>query len=256
MAHAKMYIAPYKMGSASAASLAELLDIKRINKERNRIVGKNTKTIINWGNSEIAHTEILKCKILNPPEAVRKAADKLSFFQAMGDAPIIPKWTTDHARAVEWVSEGKTVFGRKILTGHSGNGIILINSDNQDQWQPCPLYTLYMPKKEEYRVHFFKGKVIFVQRKAMVKDFQNPNFQIRNLKNGFIYANQNIQLPDNVSEVVKSFLEEHNALGLDFGAIDIIYNQKADKALILEVNSAPGLQGSTLNTYVEAFKAG
>jgi len=249
------YIVPYKMGSKSATALGQALGVKRVDKERNRLVGKNTKTVLNWGNSDIQHQEILKCRILNSPEAVRKAADKLSFFSAMGDSPIVPKWTTDHARAVEWVSDGKTVFGRKVLTGHSGNGIIVMNSDNQDQWQPCPLYTMYMPKKEEYRVHFFKDKVIFVQRKAMVKDFQNPNFQIRNLQNGFIYANQNIELPVPVQQVVTNFLDDHNALGLDFGAIDVIYNQKADKALILEVNSAPGLQGSTLNAYVEAIRA-
>ena len=38
-------------------------------------------------------------------------------------------------------------------------------------------------------------------------------------------------------------------------ALDILYNQKYQKAYILEVNTAPGLEGdSTLVSYVEGFK--
>jgi len=44
-----------------------------------------------------------------------------------------------------------------------------------------------------------------------------------------------------------------NCLGLDFGAVDIIYNQKKDVSFVLEVNTAPGLEGSTLNEYVKEF---
>jgi predicted ATP-grasp superfamily ATP-dependent carboligase len=42
------------------------------------------------------------------------------------------------------------------------------------------------------------------------------------------------------------------ALGLDFGAVDVIIRR--GKAYILEVNSAPGLEGRTLQAYVEAIK--
>ena len=44
------------------------------------------------------------------------------------------------------------------------------------------------------------------------------------------------------------------ALGLDFGAVDVVYNVKEQKAYVLEVNSAPGLSGTTLDKYVEVFK--
>jgi len=46
-----------------------------------------------------------------------------------------------------------------------------------------------------------------------------------------------------------------DALCLDFGAVDIIYNEHEDKYYVLEVNSAPGLEGTTLEKYVEALTA-
>jgi len=51
-----------------------------------------------------------------------------------------------------------------------------------------------------------------------------------------------------------------NALGLDFGAVDIVYNNPERLATVIEVNSAPGMEAgsTTLFNYVKAFaeKAG
>jgi D-alanine-D-alanine ligase-like ATP-grasp enzyme len=41
---------------------------------------------------------------------------------------------------------------------------------------------------------------------------------------------------------------------LDFGAIDIIYNESRDQAYVLEVNTAPGLTGQTIQSYADAFR--
>ena len=43
-------------------------------------------------------------------------------------------------------------------------------------------------------------------------------------------------------------------LGLDFGAVDLLLTSDL-RVMVLEVNSAPGLSGSTLSKYVEAFKS-
>ena len=39
----------------------------------------------------------------------------------------------------------------------------------------------------------------------------------------------------------------------DFGAFDVIYNQKKNQAFVLECNTAPGIEGTTLDNYVEAI---
>jgi D-alanine-D-alanine ligase-like ATP-grasp enzyme len=44
------------------------------------------------------------------------------------------------------------------------------------------------------------------------------------------------------------------ALGLDFGAADVLFNARRNQAYVLEVNTAPGLEGQTVNDYAEAFK--
>ena len=45
-----------------------------------------------------------------------------------------------------------------------------------------------------------------------------------------------------------------NHIGLDFGAVDIIYNNRDDVCYLLEVNTAPGLQGTTLEKYKDAVE--
>ena len=43
------------------------------------------------------------------------------------------------------------------------------------------------------------------------------------------------------------------AIDLQFGAVDIIWNEKENKCYVLEINTAPGLVGTTLTKYTEAF---
>jgi D-alanine-D-alanine ligase-like ATP-grasp enzyme len=51
------------------------------------------------------------------------------------------------------------------------------------------------------------------------------------------------------SEAIKAV----NCLGLYFGAADVIWNDKEQRAYVLEVNTAPGLEGTTLENYANAF---
>jgi D-alanine-D-alanine ligase-like ATP-grasp enzyme len=44
-------------------------------------------------------------------------------------------------------------------------------------------------------------------------------------------------------------------LELDFGAADVIYNAQQDRAYSLEVNSAPGIMGTTLVNYTNALRS-
>jgi D-alanine-D-alanine ligase-like ATP-grasp enzyme len=57
-----------------------------------------------------------------------------------------------------------------------------------------------------------------------------------------------------VSDDLKSIaIQAINALSLDFGAVDIIYNQHENKYYVLEINTAPALAGTTLDSYVSAI---
>ena len=192
----------------------------------------------------------LNLTILNRTEAVARASNKLTFFDAVAAQVSIPAFTTSQEAAKEWVNAGKTVICRTILNGHSGAGIVL--ADKPEEVVKAPLYTEYVPKKEEYRVHVFNGEVIHASRKARKKEVPDEavNWKIRNHGNGFIFQHENFELPEDCA--VQS-LKAIEAVGLDFGAVDVIWNDKQQKSYVLEVNSAPGIEGTTLERYTEAI---
>lgn len=241
-------IYPYQDASPSARALAAALGIKRLYKE-----GKDLHvagSIINWGNSALYRNFTYEQEFFNHPDAVSKAVNKLETFKALEGKVSIPKWTEDAFEAYKWLLKGPVV-ARSVLNGHSGEGISII--ETPDQWgEDAPLYTQYIKKKEEYRVHVFRGKIIFKQRKARKKEVPDDqvNWQVRNLDGGFIFANKNVELP---AVALQNAVAAVDCLGLDFGAVDIILGNDG-AYYVLEVNTACGLQGSTLQAYVDAFK--
>lgn len=164
----------------------------------------------------------------------------------------IPEWTTDFDLADTWVMNGKDVLARTILTGHSGAGIKFLEPASKIV---APLYVQYKKKRHEYRVHFFKNKdgsyqVIDVTQKKKRKGAENLDTKIRNHKNGWVYAREDIVEPQDLRQQA---LLTANAVDLDFGAVDLIWNEKENKSYVLEVNTAPGLVGTTLEQYCQAF---
>lgn len=248
----------YNPGSASAKALAEALGIKRLKHEGSKFKDTPTNVVVNWGSSVIPFSS---ARIINPPDAIAGVTNKLKFFQLMRDSEWVVPHTTDTAQVRAWLQDGKTVVARTKLSGHSGEGIVLIEGADAEIVE-APLYTLYMPKKHEYRVHMYrvndsedvgvKPYIFDLQQKKRKTDVEDAdvNWKIRNLDGGFIYAREDITLPECVKNCAHEVFVRS---GLDFGAIDIIYNEQNDRAYALEINTAPGLTGTTLEKYVEAI---
>lgn len=249
----KTFIYPYKPGSNSARDLAQELGVKRIAHNNSRFRGNQDKLVVNWG-ARALPPEVEKCNILNTPDAVTRASDKLEFFHNAGCRK--PKWWVDWRDARVFCNEeNKTVVVRHILNGHSGAGIELIEPG--DYMPDCaPLYVEYVPKKHEYRVHVFNGQVLDVQRKARRREVadEDVNWKVRNNANGFIFARNGDNLGDVPVDVLKQATDAVASLGLDFGAADVIFNERSGLAFVLEVNTAPGLVGTTLKNYAAAFQ--
>lgn len=249
----------YKQGSASALALARGLGIKVIKHEGSKFRGGALKKVINWGCSQLP-ADVLQCDVFNSPIAVAIAANKLSTFNKFDEwidyadgSPDIsfPEFTESSRRAKIWLDRGLTIVVRHKLTGHSGEGIELLSGDVVVP--EAPLYVRYIKKSKEYRVHVLCGDIVDVQRKARSKDVQDEdvNWQVRNHANGFIYAREGFETPESVKVQALLAIE---ALGLDFGAVDIIWNEREQKPYVLEVNTAPGLTGQTLQGYIDRFK--
>lgn len=243
---------PYKAASNSAKALAQGLGLRRI-----AVNNKNTDrfprtVVINWGNSTFP--VINQVQYINNPDNIRLASNKLHAFRAMQEAGNvqIPEFTTDKAVAHRWLEEGLHVVERHKLTGHSAEGLRLVTVAGA--LQDAPLYVKYVKKSEEYRVHVVNGKVVHVQRKARKMDVPDDqvNWQVRNLANGFIYQiNFDVRLVHR--SVYVQAIRAVDALGLDFGAVDIVFSGNTG-AVVLEVNTACGLEGTTLDKYIAAFR--
>lgn len=244
----RIKLAPYKIGSQSAKVLARSLGILRV---RDSYVPKHRDFIINWGRSSLQTRYPLQ--VLNHPEYVHIAANKLLTYNTLDDANFehIPEWTTNKSVAEGWVNADYRVYCRTQLTGHSGSGIVI--ADSNTPLVNAPLYTRSVKSKYEYRIHVFKGEVLDVQQKKKRLDWEGTSiYGIRNASNGWVYAREGVECN---SMVTNAAVEAVDIIGLDFGAVDIAYNQHEDKCYVFEINTAPGLEGTTLEKYTNAIRS-
>jgi glutathione synthase/RimK-type ligase-like ATP-grasp enzyme len=251
------YVLPYNQGSQSAKALAQELGFKRIKLRNSRFnpITRNgfPKKVINWGANTLPEN-LQGVKILNHPDACTRACNKLTAFETLQGKVSIPEFTTDREKATEWLEQGKIVVERHLLRANSGRGIRIV--ENKEDLQDAPLYVMYVKKKHEFRIHVFNGECFDIQakkRKNEVPDEQ-VNWQVRNLDGGFIFAREGIALINMPPELLDDCEKAVTELGLDFGAVDVAWNEREQKGYILEVNTACGLEGTTLDNYVNKFK--
>jgi glutathione synthase/RimK-type ligase-like ATP-grasp enzyme len=243
---------PYVASSRSARALAAALGGRVLRKVNSKYVRKDGDFIINWGASDCPYSGR---GVANQPDAIQAASNKLECFKIMKEAGVsIPPFWTNRNDIPDNVFP---VMCRTKLQAHSGEGIVV--AEQRDQLVNAPLYTQYIKKKEEYRVHLIrtpgtgKTSIITVQRKAKRFDAEHVDFKIRNLANGFVYVNND---GDNATPNVV-LLEAIMALestDLAFGAIDVIWNETQNKAYVLEINTAPGMEERTADAYARVFR--
>ena len=191
-----------------------------------------------------------KPSLIRPQFRYGQSVNKLSQYQWFknNDIPCL-EFTTELNEAVDWCEEGHTVFGRKYLNASCGKGIMVFES--AFDVEPCPVYTLYKKKKREFRVHVFKDQVVSVVEKKRKKEFDGErDTKIRNVANGYVFVQQNVDEPDGLRELALRAAEVSYS---DFRGVDIGYNKLKDELFVIEVNSAPGIQGNNINRYLEAI---
>lgn len=241
----KFVIKPYKLGSLSAKKLAMAISdlvgykVKRV---RGHYIPRRNERVIHWGQSMSPYADS-KDSNVNISTALNKL-DTFKMFSSNGVS--CPEWTTSRQQAQEWANSGQTVVVRKLLSSKGGAGIVLVESGAVPN---APLYTKYKKKAKEFRVHVVMGKVVEIVEKRK-KSGSVCDSRIRNHSNGWVFCKENVVAPDDLKEVAVKAVE---ACGLQFGAVDIIWNQKENKSYALEVNTAPGFEGSTVMKYAKAF---
>jgi hypothetical protein len=240
-------------GKAIATMFRESFRAKRVRPDGGYKHNWESHKIINWGNTERPNWfRPEKSHLwLNEHTTIERASNKLTAFKILSENNIrIPEFTTNRMLAENWCRDGHMVYCRTSLSGSKGKGIVI--ATNYKQLVYAPLYTKALPIRREYRVHIFNGNVIDYQKKCRVSELpeEEANLLVRNLDGGWVYCrNYTKRIEDN--ETVA--LDAMKALGLDFGAVDIVRGSDRH-SYVLEVNTAPGLVGTTLVNYTNAIK--
>lgn len=233
--------------SNGAKELSALDGFKRLIEPR---AFKAGDAIINWGTSNWGNISPMGVpKLINTVDAIKQASNKFHAFGTLAGANVdtVP-WTANMAVAKEWQNEGAVVIVRKILTGHSGNGIVVL--EKGDDLIEAPLYTKYIFKVKEFRVHATTNQVIDTQQKVRDPAVEPLSWKIRSHANGFIFQRNNIEANLKRDLLAVKAIQQ---LGLHFGAVDIIEDKKGN-FYVLEVNTAPGIEGQTITNYAAALK--
>lgn len=264
----RVIIYPYRMQSKSAAALCTHIKAQGVPclkvYEDGNYRPRETDLIINWGNPRWPYWAFYDRSsgetdtILNFPKYVAIASNKLAAFRKLALARIsVPPCTTDSSVAMTWVSGGSRVLGRRLLNSSGGKGIVEFSLAGNpallpEDFENIPLFVKYIPKIAEYRVHVFNGIVVDTQRKRKSREAlanEEVNQRIRNHDNGWVFTRENCTIDDNI---VGCAIGAVSALGLDFGAVDIIVSRNGT-VYVLEVNTAPGLENTTVTNYTNAI---
>lgn len=187
---------------------------------------------------------ILPFLVTTPP-----ALNKIEQFNRQAEAGVpTPGYCTskDGVRQSTWTS----VFARTLVNSTNGRGIVEFRRDDED-YPDAPLFTEYVPKVSEYRYHVFNGEVIDVQQKRKRTGFVGDrNTRVRNVRNGYVYCRDGVDHDPGVADLA---IRAVKACGYVYGAVDIIYNRQRNQHYVLEVNTRPGLTGTTLTRYIAAI---
>lgn len=209
-------------------------------------------TVINWGNSSVirSNNPDPNIRIINKPSAVAEASNKKASLMRMHMNGVRVPLTQTNPPDIQ---DGEIWLARTVLNGSGGQGIKVIRYG--DTVPEAPLYTKYVRKTVEWRIHVAFGKAIFAQRKLRVNDADQTKDQklIRNHDNGWVFGPRPIE--EAGEEAVEQAIKAVSSLGLDFGAVDLVIGKRDGLPYVLEVNTAPGIESPTLEgAYEAAFK--
>lgn len=257
-------IIPYSDYSKGGRALGEALGVHFSRRNRGwlppLVLEKQRPLVfINWGLAQdpFRGSSVVAPKhVLNPYAKTAKCSNKLTFFDTVKEKVRVPVYTKSFEEAIEWSEQGIVVMGRKVR-GSCGKDICW--AEDLEEFTNSDFWVQYKKKESEFRVHVVLDQVVAVQKKVVRKtdhegneiDTKNVDFRVRNLANGFVFQRNDIQVPEDVRVQALAAVRE---IGLDFGAVDVIYNRTENKAYVLEINTSPGLEGTTVQDYATPLK--
>lgn len=230
-----------------ARLLARELGVRAVIPYESRIVGSRRRASlsrpVNWGCTRGVPEEALNANVCI-------SISKVETFAAL-DAAGVP-----HPQLLtreEAGSCGSSYLGRRDLL--SGGRGITIYEAGEEPTQRHDFFTRLISCRREWRAHVFNGEIIGIQKKRLAE----ASSPIHNHENGVLF--QHIPLEDfNIGTLTTASFREMvisaiRAVGLDFGAVDILQENDTNNLYVLETNSAPGIVSEpTFAAYLRAFE--
>lgn len=210
--------------------------------------------------------------LLNSTAAVERAQSKVRTLQKLQSSSLSNRYVipfeTDHTLMTQRVlTDNVPYLARTLDRGSSGAGIEVITPESLLASQRIPrarVYTRLIQKRREYRVHIGRTeegtyRIIDVCRKIRrpgVDDSNRP--LIWNHENDFIFVRNGVNLDTVPANVLRAAGLAVHDLNLEFGAVDVIVERggplREANVYVLEVNTAPGMEGTTVERYAQYFR--
>jgi glutathione synthase/RimK-type ligase-like ATP-grasp enzyme len=228
---------------------------------------------------------------VNTVDAIRNSANKLLMKQCFHTAEVrTAQWWTistfpqnpgtfsiheagnDHDNPPTDLNNLPYPIVAKHIFGSRGTGNYLIKSVGELQkWLPNKtlhnyIFEKYYSYNREYRLHVTQNGCFYTCRKLLREDTPADKRWFRNDSNSnwIVEENESFDKPVNWEAIVAESVKALNAVGLDFGAVDVKV-QSASKEfkkkgtvvrdnpefIIIEINSAPSFGVITLQRYLE-----
>jgi glutathione synthase/RimK-type ligase-like ATP-grasp enzyme len=243
----------YNERNGSSRKIAEALGCPRVFREGSDYKYRAGDLIINWGCGYIPAwwTSAAERNCLNHPHAIETSVDKRRMFTAlMRGGCHAPDFTLDKTEAQEW-AQASAVYCRTEVEGKDGAGIVIARSPKDVV--SARLYTRHVETQREYRVHVFRGRVIFATQKMQQANESGFGQMVRAGSDWYMGWVELSAVPHAV--IAEARAAQAAIGGLDFAGVDVGHNTKTGEAVVFETNTAPGSFGKhTLAAYVRAIQ--
>ena len=229
------------------------------------IACKERDVVINWGAGYgFPHWGDRAKRWVNDTNAVATSVNKLDTFEAVEDAGLkkwLPIYTQDAAEAAEWINKGKVVYARNTAEGRAGKGIVIYDikrgiphrdkvTANELRTQGFIFYTQQFPKKWELKVHVAFGRAWLVWRIEKDRDYYDHGRYVFNYDQGYQFRRCRTDIHPAIKRACEGITD---AVGLDFGVVDIGIGEKPGSMVFFETNTAPAIDERDARQYAEMF---
>jgi hypothetical protein len=227
------------MGKTASQGIRGLMSnritgVRADNIKPNTFFGHNL--LIRWGCTKSVPMPV--DQQINTPEAIRKVSDKAGFRRILltADHTLIPPTWFDFNETIQLpvvVRPRQHEKGQNFYVVGENLGIWGVQQA-MSQCGEGAYVSAYIPKSQEFRVFVVQGRATCVMEKhpvdrtAAVWNCDHGNMTVVHWDNWHLQA-------------VRKSIEAFNLSGLDFGAVDVIVDNRGT-AYVLEINTAPGLK--------------